>query len=35
MRSYGFGETVQAANYEDVTNGPLYRLIRYVDLDVA
>ena len=35
MRSYGFGETVQAANYEDVTNGPLYRLIRYVDLEVS
>lgn len=35
MRSYGFGETVQSANYEDVTNGPLYRLIRYVDLEVS
>lgn len=35
MRSYGFGETVQAANYEDVTNGPLYRLIRYVDLEIS
>ncbi len=35
MRSYGSGETVQAANYEDVTNGPLYRLIRYVDLEVG
>ena len=35
MRSYGFGETVQAANYEDVVNGPLYRLIRYVDLEVS
>lgn len=35
MRSYGFGETAQSANYEDVTNGPLYRLIRYVDLEVS
>jgi hypothetical protein len=35
MRSYGFGETTQSANFEDVTGDPFYRFIRYVDLDVA
>jgi hypothetical protein len=35
MRSYGFGETTQSASYEDAMVGPLYRDIRYVDLDVA
>lgn len=35
MRSYGFGETTQSANYDDVTGDAFYRFIRYVDLDVA
>ncbi len=35
MRSYGFGETTQSANFEDVNGDPFYRFIRYVDLDVA
>jgi hypothetical protein len=34
-RAYGFGETTDGASYIDVTNGNLYRQIRYVDLDVA
>ena len=34
-RAYGFGETTDGASYIDVTNGNLYRRIRYVDLDVA
>ncbi len=35
MRSYGFGETTQSANYDDVNGDAFYRQIRYVDLDVA
>ena len=35
MRSYGFGETTQSANYDDVNGDAFYRFIRYVDLDVA